>query len=72
MRVRLPCKFKPYYYTESRVVDAASAWKERNVWYSGRSLRYALKKVSMAQGNEAMLNAEKSAEAIVVKSSTGE
>ena len=52
MGVRLPCKLKPDNYTEPRRVDAAVAWSERNVWYSGRSLRYALKGVSIVQGKQ--------------------
>jgi len=48
--VRLLSKSKPDNYTELRRVDAAVAWSERNVWYSGRSLRYASKGVSTVQG----------------------
>ena len=49
------------------MVDTASIWRERNVWYLGRSLRYAPKGVSTVQGNKAVLNAEKSAEVIVAE-----
>ena len=43
----------------------AGRWRERNVWYLGRSARDALRKVTTVQGNEAVLNAQKSAEAKV-------
>ena len=50
--VRLLCKSKPDNYTELRRVDAAVTWSERNVCYSGRSLRYAPKGVSTVQGKQ--------------------
>ena len=37
MRVSLQLKMKPNSYTESRAVNAADGWRERNVWYPGRS-----------------------------------
>ena len=46
MRVRLPYKPKPSNYTESCMIDVADGWRERNVWYPGRSVRYALKEVT--------------------------
>ena len=46
MRVRLPYKPKPSNYTESCMIDVADGWRERNVWYLGRSVRYALKEVT--------------------------
>ena len=46
MRVRLPYKPKPNNYTESCMIDVADGWRERNVWYPGRSVRYALKEVT--------------------------
>ena len=46
MRVRLHIKLKPDNYTESCMVDVADGWRERNVWYPGRSVRYALKEVT--------------------------
>ena len=49
MRVRLPIKPKPDNYTESYGINVADGWRERNVWYPGRSVRYALKGVTTAQ-----------------------
>ena len=43
MRVRLPYKPKPNYYTESCGMDVAGRWREINVWYPGRSALQALK-----------------------------
>ena len=37
MRVRLPHKPKPNSYTESCGIDVAGRWRERNVWYPGRT-----------------------------------
>ena len=51
MRVRLQYKLKPNNYTESYRVDATDRWRERNVWYPGRSVRYALKEVTTAQSS---------------------
>ena len=44
-------KLKPNDYTESCMVDAADGWRERNVWYPGRSVRYALKEVTTAESS---------------------
>ena len=49
MRVRLHNKSKPDNYTESYVIDVADRWREGNVWYLGRSVRYALKGVTTAE-----------------------
>ena len=46
MRVSLLDKMKPDNYTESCAVNAADRWRKRNVWYPGRSVRYALKRVT--------------------------
>ena len=43
MRVRLHNKSKPDNHTESCMIDEADRWRGRNVWYLGRSVRYALK-----------------------------
>ena len=51
MRVRLQYKLKPDSYTESCMVDVADGWRERNVWYPGRSVRYASKEVTTAQSS---------------------
>ena len=67
MRVRLPYKPKPNNYTESWMVNVADGWRERNVWYPGMSVWNALKGVTTVQGNEAVLNIQKSAEVIVVE-----
>jgi hypothetical protein len=67
MRVRLQLKSKPDNYTESCMINEADGWRGRNVWYLGRSVRNALKGVTTVQGNEAVLNAQKSAEVIVAE-----
>ena len=67
MRVRLQAKSKPNNYTESCMINEADGWRGRNVWYLGRSVRNALKGVTTVQGNEAVLNAQKSAEVIVAE-----
>ena len=35
-------------YTESCMVNVTDGWRERNVWYPGRSVRNALKEVTIA------------------------
>ena len=45
--VNLHIKMKPNSYTESCAVNAADRWRERNVWYPGRSVRNALKGVNV-------------------------
>ena len=47
MRVRLHSKPKPDNYTESYRIDAADRWRERNVWYPGRSVRNAPKGITV-------------------------
>ena len=49
MRVRLRHKLKPNNYTESCMINVADGWREGNVWYLGRSVRYALKGVTNAE-----------------------
>ena len=51
MRVRLPNKPKPNNYTESCAVNVADGWRERNVRYPGRSVRYALKEVTTVKSS---------------------
>ena len=46
MRVRLRNKPKPNNCTESCRINAADRWRERNVWYPGRSVRCAPKGVT--------------------------
>lgn len=48
MRVSLRDKMKPNSYTESCTVNAADRWRERNVWYPGRSVWKALKGATTA------------------------
>ena len=67
MRVRLHAKSKPNNYTESCMINETDRWRGRNVWYPGRSVRYAPKGVTTAQGNEAVLNAQESAEVIAAE-----
>ena len=67
MRVRLLSKPKPNNYTESCMINEADGWRGRNVWYPGRPVRNALREVTTAQGNEAVLNAQESAEVIVAE-----
>ena len=49
MRVSLLTKAKPNSYTESGAVNAADGWRERNVWYPGRSVRYAPERVTVIE-----------------------
>ena len=51
MRVKLLAKSKPNNYTESCMINEADGWRGRNVWYLGRSVRYALKGVTTAQSS---------------------
>ena len=51
MRVRLLNKPKPNNYTESCGINVADGWRERNVWYPGRSVRYAPKEVITAESS---------------------
>ncbi len=44
-------KLKPNNYTESCMINEADGWRGRNVWYLGRSVRYALKEVTIAKSN---------------------
>ena len=67
MRIRLLTKSKSNNCTESRGINVADRWRERNVWYPGRPVRNALREGTTAQGNEAVLNAQESAEVIVAE-----
>ena len=51
MRVRLLYKPKPDNYTESCMVNVTDGWRERNVWYPGRSVRYASKEVTTVKSS---------------------
>ena len=44
-------KSKPNNYTELCGINVADRWRERNVWYPGRSVRNALKEVTIAQSS---------------------
>ena len=48
MRIRLLTKSKFNNYTESCMINEADGWRGTNVWYLGRSVRYALKEVTTA------------------------
>ena len=49
MRVSLLIKMKPDNHPESGMVNVAGRWRERTCEYPGRSVRYALKGVTIAQ-----------------------
>ena len=49
VRVRLPNKSKPNNHTESCMVNVADRWRERDVWYPGRSVRNVLKGITMIE-----------------------
>ena len=49
MRVRLLTKLKPNNYTESCGINVADGWRERNVWYPGRSVRNVLKGITIIE-----------------------
>ena len=51
MRVRLRVKSKPNNYMELCVINEADGWRGRNVWYPGRSVRYAPKGVTTVQSS---------------------
>ena len=51
MRIRLHIKSKSNNYTESCMINEADGWRGRNVWYLGRSVRYALKEVTTAESS---------------------
>ena len=42
---------KPNNYTESCRIDVADRWRERSVWYPGRSARHASKEVTTAKSS---------------------
>ena len=47
MRGSLHNKMKPDSYTESWAVNAADGWRGRSVWYPGKSVRNAPKRVTV-------------------------
>ena len=52
MRVSLLNKMKPDSYTESCMVDVADMWRERNVWYQGRSCQQVETEYETCSNNE--------------------
>ena len=51
MWVRQQAMLKPDNYTESCMINEADGWRGRNVWYPGRSVRYAPKGVTTVQSS---------------------
>ena len=51
MWVRQQPMLKPNNYTESCMINEADGWRGRNVWYPGRSVRYAPKGVTTVQSS---------------------
>ena len=51
MRVSLPHKMKPDNHPESCMVDVAGRWRERTCEYPGRSVRNAMKGLTIAESN---------------------
>ena len=51
MWVRQQAMLKPNNYTESCMINEADGWRGRNVWYPGRSVRYAPKGVTTVQSS---------------------
>jgi hypothetical protein len=51
LRVRLLNKPKPDNYTESAGINETGRWRERNVWYPGRPVRYAPKGITTAKSS---------------------
>ena len=51
MWVRQQAMLKPNNYMESCMINEADGWRGRNVWYPGRSVRYAPKGVTTVQSS---------------------
>lgn len=49
VRVRLRFKSKPNNYMESCMINLADEWRKGNIWYLGRSVQHALKRVTTAE-----------------------
>ena len=49
--VRQQAMLKPHNYTESCMINEADGWRGRNVWYLGRSVRYASKEVTTVKSS---------------------
>ena len=52
LRIRLHNKSKSNNYSESTVVNVAGIWRERNVWYQGRSRQQAETEHETCSNNE--------------------
>ena len=52
MRIRLPTKSKSNNYSELTVVNVADGWRERNVWYLGRSRQRMETEYEIRSNNE--------------------
>ena len=52
LRIRLLLKLKSNNYSELAVVNVADAWRERNVWYQGRSRQQAETEYESCSNNE--------------------
>ena len=72
MRVRLPYKLKPSNYTESRGIDAAGRWGERNVSVPGEICMKRSERSNRGHIKKTALNMQKSAEAIVPETGRAE
>ena len=52
LRIRLHYKLKSNNYSELTVVNVTDRWRERNVWYQGRSRRWAKTEYAAYSNNE--------------------
>ena len=52
LRIRLHVKLKSNNYSELVVVDVADGWRERNVWYLGRSRQQTETEYEVCSNNE--------------------
>ena len=66
-RVRLPHKPKPNNYTESWMVNVADRWRGKKRVVPREVCVKCSKRSTTAQGNEAVLNTQKSAKVIVAE-----
>ena len=52
LRIRLHFKLKSNNYSELAVVNVADGWRERNVWYQGRSCQQVKTEYETCSNNE--------------------
>ena len=52
LRIRLQLKLKSNNYSELTVVNVADRWRERNVWYQGRSCQQVETEYETCSNNE--------------------